>query len=343
MHGGDIYRNHNCIDFSASINPLGMPESVKLALKNSIEKCIYYPDIKCEKLIQTIAEKEKVNCKNIICGNGAADLIFSICLARKPKNALIFSPTFSEYEQALLSVNCKIEFIDLDEKDNFKINSNILNKITRYKCDIIFICNPNNPTGQLIEFEYLKQLAKYCFENDIFLVVDECFLDFIDNFENYSANQLLEKYNNIFILKAFTKIYAMAGIRLGYGICSDYDFISKIHFVTQPWSVSVLAQEAGIAALNENEFIIKTRKFINNQRKFLLSNMKYLAKKIYGSSANYIFFKSSKNLDTFFLNNKILIRDCSNYRGLEKGYYRIAIRNKNENEKLIHTWKSKEN
>lgn len=333
-HGGDIYTNSGKIDFSANINPLGMPESVALAAKNAVDYANVYPDVNCSKLKKAISIRENVSEENIICGNGAAELIFAVCMAKKPKQAVLICPSFEEYRQALEAVDCEITNYYLKEENDFKLNKAFLDVLTP-SCDIIFVCNPNNPTGQMVDKELFIKIIEKCLTNDILLVADECFNDFISQNERYTVKGI----ENIFILKAFTKMYAMAGIRLGYGICSNIKLLEKMQMCMQPWSVSVMAQAAGVAAAQELEFPEKTLCIIETEKEYLLKAMALLAQKVYGFSANYIFFKEKKDFADKMLLSGIIIRNCSNYQGLEEGYFRIAIKAHEDNVKLIEAWK----
>lgn len=335
LHGGDVtgYEleyNKKPIDFSANINPLGVPEGVKKAIINSISNINMYPDPLCRKLIDEISNFENIDKKNIICGNGAADLIFSFVFALKPKKAIIPIPTFAEYEQALNSINCEIDYYYMKSENNFKIDETILDKLID-EIDVIFICNPNNPTGEIIEKKLLEKIVYRCKEKNIFVVLDECFNSFLDKSEEFTMKDKL--YNdNLFILKAFTKLYAMAGVRLGYAFLNNNVLIEKINQIRQPWSVSSVAQEAGISALKEIEYVKKTKKIIKTERDFLISQLKNLDADVIGSKANYIFFKfDDRELDKKFRKKGILIRSCGNYKGLDNTYYRIAVKNHEEN------------
>ena len=221
-HGGDIYTykemfKREALDYSANINPLGMPRGVKEALIESIDSWANYPDPLCRKLKYDLAENEKVDNEYIILGNGAADIIFRLVYALKPKKAIVLAPTFSEYEEALTSVECKVQYHYLKEEDGFLLRDDFIECISD-EIDMVFICNPNNPTGELVSIELLEKILKRCREKDVMLVMDECFNDFIEEPERYTMKNYLKENKNLFILKAFTKIYAMAGLRLGYGL-----------------------------------------------------------------------------------------------------------------------------
>lgn len=338
VHGGDIYRNKNVVDFSSNCNPFGPPEGVKKAIKEAAEEIGFYPDVLCSELKDGLSESLNIKAENIVIGNGAADLIFSVVNALKPEGALLPVPSFAEYEQALKSAGCNLKYYELEESKAFEPGVEILNLMDE-DTDIIFLCNPNNPTGVITERELLTKVLDDAKEKGIFVVLDECFLDFIDGGEELSFKKSLDEYPNLFILKAFTKLYAMAGVRLGYGLCSNENVMNKIASARQPWSVSNLAQKAGVAALKEKEYVKTCLEALYRERQWLFDELHKLGIKTFASKANYIFFKHRDTLYDECLEKGILIRDCGNYRNLEAGFYRIAVRTHEENEKLINTLK----
>lgn len=334
VHGGDVYHYRNCVDFSANCNPLGTPEGVKTAARESMDRIHEYPQVGYQPLKEAIGKYEQIDPEWVICGNGAAEVIFSVCRARKPGQALITAPTFAEYEQALQSVGCKVEHFWLSEEKNFQVDRDFLNAL-KPELDIIFLCNPNNPTGILTERSLLMELLNRCRELDIFLVVDECFLDFIEEPGAYTLKAALGDYRNLFLVKAFTKRYAMPGLRLGYGLCANTGLLEKMTEENQPWNISTPAQAAGMAALLEDTYVEAGRQLVFKEKSYLSRSLATLGLKVYPSQANYLFFKGSEDLFAACLQKGVLIRDCSNYPGLSKGYYRIAVKKHEQNEILV--------
>lgn len=339
LHGGDIYRHPDVIDFSVNTNPLGTPESVKRAVQESVAKIEHYPDVRCEVLRKAISRFEQVNMEEILCGNGAAELFFAAVQAVCPQKALVIAPSFSEYEEALRSVGAEVEYYYLCEEDNFQIRGDYVDKLSE-EIDMIFLCNPNNPTGVLLERKFILEVLKRCKEKNSLFVLDECFVDFVEEPENHTIKDMLKEYPNLFLLKAFTKRYAMAGVRLGYGLSSNQRLLEKIQHCGQPWAVSTVAQKAGIAALKEEEYVKRSMAYVHAQRKKLIKNLTLLGYKTFDSKANYIFFQGEEGLYEKCLEKGILIRDCSNYYGLKKGYYRVAVKLQEENEKLLEVLKA---
>ena len=345
VHGGDIYSKRNLpgnlklIDFSANINPLGLPEGVKRAVVNSMDDFCNYPDPLCRELKKEISAHLKVPEEYLLCGNGAADVIYRIASAIRPEKVLLTAPTFSEYEEAVRLLGSDVEYYYLTKEKNFKIHIDILDKITS-DIRLMFLCNPNNPTGVLTDKETVLKIAAKCKSTKTILVVDECFLDFLHNPQEYSVIDSLDTYENIIVLKAFTKIYAMAGIRLGYGICSDTNVIEGLHRAGQPWNVSVVSQKCGIAALKEIDYVNHTRELIKCNRIFLENSLIELGFEVFNSQANYILFRTEiKSLPNELEKFGILIRSCGNYRGLDETYFRIAVKSKEDNEYLVNCLK----
>lgn len=350
-HGADIYtaskksgiKENEIIDFSSNINPLGIPKGVESAAINSIKYTNRYPDINSRELIKSISAYENVPEEWIFTSNGAAEAIFRIALYLKPNNGLVTAPTFSEYEQALKTVGSDVEYYDLHEENEFKITGDILSSINE-KTDIVFICNPNNPTGQLADKEILEKIISHCKKMGTVTVIDECFLDFVEEKEKYSVRNLLNKYDNLIILKAFTKIYAIPGIRLGYCMSSNSEIIEGLKVSGPPWNVSTIAQAAGVAAMEECDYVKKSVLYVKEQRNYLIDEMRKLKINTFESHANYMFFKFNEeneetDLKEAMIKKGILIRSCSNYRNLGKNYYRIAVKTKEENNIFIEKLK----
>ena len=340
VHGGDIYRNPFVTDYSVNSNPLGVPEAVRKSVQESADRIMHYPDVRCDRLREAIGDFERIEKEQILCGNGAAELFFAVVMAVKPEKALITAPAFSEYERALGTVGTVVQYYRLKEEDDFRIREDILEEITE-ETDMMFLCNPNNPTGQTTEKELVLSIMERCRDCSTILVLDECFIDFLEKPDRYECREYLAQYPNVVIVKAFTKIFCMPGVRLGYALCGDTGLRNRIRAMLQPWNVSVTAQEAGVAALHDcGEYLERTRDYIRKEKFWMIERMRELGLKVSGSEANYIFFKGKSGLYEKALEDGLLIRDCSNYEGLTEGYYRIAVRSEEENERLI-TWLEK--
>ncbi len=243
--------------------------------------------------------------------------------ALRPVRAVVLAPTFAEYELALRSVGCKVDHVKLEAAQGFTLaNADSLCTVIDDTMDLVCLCNPNNPTGSLIEREMILEILEHCKACGTRVLLDECFNDFIEEPQRYTLKSDLKAYPNLFLLKAFTKRYSMAGIRLGYGMCWDEELLERMRSCVQPWNLSIPAQEAGIAALHEEAYVEQARELVAAERRWMKEALKKLGFTVYDSRANYIFFRGPKHLVEHCLKQQILIRDCSNYEGLESGYYR---------------------
>jgi len=338
IHGGDIYRNPVEYDFSVNINPLGMPKKSLEAAQRAMLLCGSYPDWQGEALRRAIAEKEGVLTEQVILGNGAAELIYALCFGLAGGKGLILAPSFGEYEAALFAAGGEPVFWKLREEKDFQLKEDILTVITG-NMRVLFLCNPNNPTGSLTERELLCRIAQKCEETDTYLCLDECFLPFCGREAEVSMKGMLARFPHLVILRAFTKIYGMPGLRLGYAMSVNEELLQAMRGCMQPWNTSIPAQMAGIEALKDQEYLERTRRLIGREREYLKRELAAgLAERIYPSDANFLFFQAQRDLKELLLKEKVLIRSCANYRNLEEGYFRIGIRTHEENRELIRRW-----
>lgn len=337
-HGGDIYGEDIRLDFSANTNPFGTPQGVIDAVAASLNGMHRYPDPYCRGLVKAISEHEQVPGDYILCGNGAAELIYAYCEAVKPERAVELAPTFSEYSLALRRTGGVMERYFLRQENEFQLDERFLGCLDRLRPHAVFLCNPNNPTGKTIDNGLLVKILNFCREENIRLFVDECFLDLADG--GLSLKGFLAENPQLFILKAFTKSYGMAGVRLGYCLCAAGTLLEKMAETVQPWNVSSLAQAAGTAALKEQEFLKKTRELVAEERHWLKEGLEKLGFWVCPSEANYLLFEGPAYLYTELKKQGIAVRNCDNYQGLGAGWYRIAVRTHEENAELINAMKS---
>lgn len=332
-HGGDVYSENIILDFSANTNPFGTPQRVLDAMHNALSEVHHYPDPYCRELVRAISMAEQVREEYILCGNGAAELIYAYCEAISPQCAVELAPTFSEYALGLERIGCQVERYVLQQENDFDLDEGFLRFLEERKPGAVFLCNPNNPTGRLIPRAVLERILDFCHQHNTRLFLDECFLDLSD--DGISMKDFLKDHPELFILRAFTKSYGMAGVRLGYCLCSDSELLTKMSTTVQPWNVSVLAQVAGVAALQEAEFVTKAKALILTERNWLKQELERLGFWVCHSSANYLLFHGTPGLHTALKQHGIAIRNCDNYHGLSSGWYRIAVRMHEENEQLI--------
>ena len=340
VHGGDwagfeTEYGKAPLDLSANLSPLGMPEGVKAAAIAALETADRYPDPLCRELRASLAAFHGVDASCIVCGNGAADLIFRLCRTLRPKKAAVLCPGFAEYEQALRAEDCEITRLYLPEEEDFRLTASLAERLPG-EAELLFLCNPNNPTGLLTGRETLLQILSRCRETGAILAVDECFLDFCRDGDEHSLVPFLKDFPELVILRAFTKTYAMAGLRLGYVLCGDAGLAARLQSCGQPWAVSHVAQAAGVAALKETAYVDTLRALISAERPRVAAGLRKLGLRVIPGEANYLLFSSTDaTLAEKLRGRGILIRDCSNYPGLRPGWYRTAIRTAAENDALL--------
>ncbi len=345
-HGGDVYGVadelgipvEECLDFSANINPLGIPASVKAAMENAVAQSVHYPDPECRKLTQAIGKQLNVEPETILCGNGGADILYRIVYAAKPKKAVIPAPSFLAYEEALKQAGAEISYYRMDER--MEVGTDILGMITE-ETDILFLCTPNNPTGLLISGEVLEAVMKRAAKTGTRVVLDECFMDFVVEERRRSMINGTVRFSNLVIVKSFTKMYGIPGIRLGYAVCSDIPFLQKMRAAGQTWPVNSVAMAAGLAALLEKGFARDTVEYVRREREWLAGELKSLGLSVYDGQADYLFFRAPGHEDLYekLLEEKIIIRRCCNYVNLTAEHYRIAVKRHEENERLVRRLK----
>ena len=338
-HGGDwagfeLEYGAPPLDFSANVSPLGAPEGVKAALRDAAGRVDRYPDPFCRALRDALAERENVPAGQIVCGNGAADLIYRIVWALRPRRALAAAPTFSEYGAALRTAGCTVVSYPLKRENEFRLGADFLEFITP-ETDAVFLCEPNNPTGLTTPRPLLLKILERCRNSGTWLIADECFNDFLDEPEEHSLRPWLTEFPNLLILKAFTKLYAMAGVRLGYVLSQDESLPDALREAGPPWNVSTLAQAAGAAALRETAYVRRLRRLIQAERPRLLEGLRQLGLEVIPGEANYLLFQSQRPLVSPLRERGILLRSCANYEGLDETWYRTAVRTQEENQRLL--------
>lgn len=350
-HGGNIkevaekfnLNEDKIVDFSANINFVGPPPDVYRIIKNELKSIERYPETNSKGIKQRLANKYNLELNNLIIGNGAAELIYLLAKVMDVKKGLILAPTFSEYEKALKSEDVDIKYHYLKQENDFQIEIDRLKKDLKKDIDIFFLCNPNNPTGTFINKVDIQNILEHNKDKGIFTVIDEAFIDFVDR--NISALSLLKDYNHLFILRSLTKFFAVPGLRLGYGV-GHKELLDKMNMGKDPWNVNILAQKAAEVILHQDQYEKLTKKAIYQEKIFLYKKLQEIENiKVYYPNANYIFIDlNNAKLKASQLYSKlsqegILIRNCSNYQGLDDNYIRIAVKSRQENKKLIANFK----
>ena len=377
FHGGNIYkifREKNIkeiLDYSSNINPYGIPESLKKRITENLEILERYPDPDYVELRQKLSNLNKVNLSDIILGNGATEIIFLFMKVINPKKILIVSPTFGEYERAVKAVgtsrnsidlSCsddnknienkkiEIEYFELKESDDFKLNIGNLKNELEKKYDLLIICNPNNPTGKFLKLAQTEEILKECNKYDTKLFIDEAFIEFLADRMKESIINTEENKKNLFVTRAFTKFFAIPGLRLGYGMYFDKELEQKISEKKEPWSVNNIAEMAGLTVLDDTEYIEKTLKWIVEEKIYMYEKLNEISGiKSYETEVNFITGKIDEKLFSEGLNVKvlrekmleqgILIRDASNFKFLDERFFRLAIKDRASNERVIEAMK----
>ncbi|WP_026526871.1 pyridoxal phosphate-dependent aminotransferase [Butyrivibrio sp. VCD2006] len=346
LHGGEIYDKKIEYDFSVNLNPYPCPMEVKSAINEAIKDIDKYPDMSQRKFRKAVSDAENEYLKKcydleksitpdmVIGGNGASELIFSIVRMINPKKVLIPVPSFYGYRHAL-NENIFVNEYLLRKENDFALTEKFADEIT-CDTDLVIIANPNNPTGKCIDGNMLGAIVKRCNETNTALLIDECFLRLSDG--NVSALGFINECNRLFVVSAYTKLFSVPGVRLGYVVSSEKN-IDKLRRFLPEWNLSVFAERVGIACagiLTGSDFEEKSKALIREERVNLTGALREKGIRVYPSDANYILVHSKSDLYELLLGKGFLIRDCSNFKGLSKGFYRIAVKDKEANREFIN-------
>lgn len=342
MHGGNIYGNEIEYDFSVNLNPLGPPESVRDALAAALNHVEEYPDPEYRELRRGLANYWQLAEEQLVPGNGASELIPGIIRTLSPKSCMVTAPCYSGYETALnvAAPSCRIHRIPLRAEDDFTLPENICQEIARVKPNLLILTNPNNPNGKRISANRLREIADACRAAGTVLLVDECFLALSGGDEDSLIHRIRSEVLPAVVLRAFTKTFAIPGVRLGYAVCSA-PMAERIRRELPEWNLSVFAQYAGRAALEAaaggtSGYLAASVEMIAREREYLTAELEKLGLRVFPSDANYILFQSrDRELHQKLLDKGILIRDCRDYHGLTAGFYRTAVRTHRENTALL--------
>lgn len=345
MHGGnynELAKQHGLtkemvLDFSANINPLGVPASLKQTITANLDKLVEYPEPDYLALRAHIASFHQLDLANVIPGNGATELIFGIAKVTKAQKVLLLAPTFAEYERAFF--DAEIIYAELAKETNFAAAETVLEIIERETdLEAVCLCNPNNPTGQLINQEEMIKIADLCEKKNIYLIIDEAFMDFIEESETISMIPYLQQFSHLCIIRAFTKFFAIPGLRLGYLLTKNDLLAEALLQMREPWSINTFADMGGQILLDDKDYIKQTYQWISTERSFLYQGLNGFPElTVYQPSVNYIFFHLEKPLDLRkeLLLKGIFVRSCANYRGLTENYYRVAVKIRADNIQLL--------
>jgi len=341
-HGGDVYHLartlglnlQELLDFSANINPLGFPPGIPKAIQEALPEIVHYPDKRCLGLREELAAYHHLLSEQILVGNGSTELIFLVARALKPRQALIVAPAFSEYEHGLNAAGVPVKFQITTAAQNFTLDQ----PLDPQAADLVFLAHPASPSGALLAPELLLETAARLEAAGSHLLLDEAFIDFV---EEASFKTRLAQFPRVLILRSFTKFFAIPGMRLGY-LLGAPDLLHRLAAVQEPWSVSTLAQAMGRACLRDADYMERSRMLVRREREQLLQGIKSLkGLQTFPSAVNYLLVKLNRpdftaaSLQKALLAKRIVIRDASNFRGLDKGFFRVAVRGREENQQLL--------
>jgi threonine-phosphate decarboxylase len=323
-------------DFSANINPLGMPASLRRAIVEQLTLAERYPDVEYRALHAALAKHHNVPPEWVLAGNGETELIFNLVQFLAPAKALLLTPGFAEYRRALTRAGCEIIDFPLRESEGWQPDEKLLSALTP-QLDCLFLCTPNNPTGLLPEKKLLIKVANRCREQNIALVVDEAFLDFMSDEPGFIPQ--LSQYPQLYVLRSLTKFFAIPGLRLGYLVSADTALVKKVRQAREPWTINAFAALAGEIILEDRAYIKATREWLSREQPRLFSLLASLpGLTAWRPGANYIFIRcdiEGLDLQQALLEQFILIRHCKNYPGLDERYYRLAVKSAADNDRLV--------
>ncbi|MCX7746416.1 MAG: threonine-phosphate decarboxylase CobD [Clostridia bacterium] len=347
-HGGNIYwaakrfglNPLHILDYSANINPLGIPDIMKKAFISSIGNAVHYPDPDCSELKEEISRYLSIPIENIIIGNGASEVIFLLFKTLNLNKILIPSPTFSEYCNAAEDAGVEVDYFLLMEKDEFKLDADLL--INRsHGCDAIMLCNPNNPTSTMVNREDLLKILHFAFEKSMVLIVDEAFIELTKEGNENSLIDQIENYHNLFIIRAFTKVFSIPGVRLGYGL-GEAGLIKKMWRQKMPWSVNSFALSIGKVLPELKEYLSDTSGWLKEELHWFYDELTKIKElKVFKPETNFILIKilcdrfDASRLFKALAARGIIIRDASNFKTLNNKFFRIAVKDRNSNVKFL--------
>jgi threonine-phosphate decarboxylase len=349
-HGGNIFDiarqleadPGDIIDFSASINPLGISQMVRKAVICALDCLVHYPDNTHRELKHSLADHHGLSPANIVVANGSTEIIYHLPAMLPGKRALVISPSFNEYVRSLNQHHWEVDHFILTPESNFSIDLEALGQALTGDYDALYLCNPGNPNGTLYPLRVIEQLYSLCIAYGTFLVLDEAFMDF---FEGSSAKHMIVQGDNGIVLRSMTKFYGIPGLRLGYALASS-TLAERLDSMGGPWSVNTMALAAGVAALRDIEHNQRTVDYVRQERRNFCERLSELnGLKVYPSSANFLLAElpdgmTAMELRDRLMHQRLLIRDCSNFLGLSPQFFRVAVRTAEENQKLVGALKS---
>lgn len=351
FHGSDIEQieqyygisKEKIVKFGANVNPLGLSNSVRKKLSEHLDIITSYPDRDYKSLRQIIAACCSTNADYVVTGNGSTELISLLISQRNARHALVIGPTYSEYDRELSLTGGRISHYYLKESQDFRLDMEDFKNALTDDIDFLILCNPNNPTSSALTQTKLRLLAEFCKERDIFIMIDETYVEFAPSVDEITAIPLVPDYDNLMVIRGVSKFFAAPGLRLGYGITSNRQFLNELKRNQNPWSLNSIGAYAGELMLQDADYISRTRELILSERDRCLAKLKeFRYAKVYPAYANFILVRLLKNglssFDVFdhAIRQGMMIRDCSSFEGLPGEYVRFCIMNPEDNTRLLN-------
>ena len=350
FHGSDLekiekrysIKKEEITSFSANVNPLGISPLLKKTLINRIDSITTYPERNYLSLRKCIAQYINCDYNNIIVGNGTTEILSLFIQLQHPKKAMIIGPTYSEYEREISLGGGSTLYYPLKESLDFKIDVDHFINTLNESIDLLVLCNPNNPTSSAICQSDMRKILDVCKQHDIYVLIDETYVEFSSDIKKITAIPLTEYYNNLFIVRGVSKFFAAPGLRLGYAITGNYDIISEFYGRQNPWTINTLAEIGGRVMFKDEDYILKTRELINSERDRIYDIIKKSGLyKPYKPEANFILLKilddsiTSSDIFEKAIHEKMMIRDCSTFPILDDRYIRFCIMMPEDNDRLL--------
>jgi threonine-phosphate decarboxylase len=356
FHGGNVWEISEkygipldqLIDFSISTNPLGVPEKALQNIRKSLNLIYHYPDPTHEWLLEALSKSVGVESRSVIVGNGSTELIylFAEVFLKSGCETVIPVPTFSEYKAATERFEGNIVLVNCDAAKNFQLNFEELESSISEKTRIVFLCNPNSPTGCLHKKDDVLRFIKFAAEKNVLVFIDEDYIDFVDDGKRYSMVEYVKECDNIFVLRSLTKFFGLAGARIGFGVASRR-IIEILKRAKMPWSVNSLAMFGAVGAVKDEDFIKKSRLLLSRSKREMLKLFQTIPwLKVYPSETNFLLIEiiqgnlTSTQFKEGLAKRGFLIRDCKDFDGLNNRFFRVTIRKPEENKKLLDAIKS---
>lgn len=350
FHGSDIEKicsyyhldRDKIINFAANVNPLGLSALVKEAISTHLDLLSSYPDRNYTSLRETISNYCGIPADFVLPGNGSSELISLLIEEKAPRHTLILGPTYSEYSRELSFSGSTQEYYHLQEGSNFVLDIDDLCRTLRQGYDFLILCNPNNPTSSAVSQQELRRLLAFCRDRNIFVMIDETYIEFVPDIQAFTAVPLTMEFQNLMVLRGVSKFFAAPGLRMGYGISGNNDFLAKMRNKQTPWSLNSLGAFAGELMLRDQKYISKTRELILSERKRLFQALSEMpAYQVYPAYANFFLLKIQKegltSIQVFenCIKNRLMIRDCSSFQCLDGEYIRFCIMMPEDNDRLL--------